>query len=801
MTLSNAHLVQSPVHANSADTNDVQAEMMVAPVTIIMSNFNQVQYLRESLSGLVNQSLPAQCILVIDDGSTDHSVEIIREYEKKHENLRLIRNKINLGLQDSICRALPLVDTEYLVWAASDDILLPTFLEKSMRALRQHPEAGLCFSELTVLIDETGAINPFSKEPSVAHIFNLSDLTTYMPPEAVLARMKRSYFPVSGNTVVARRESLAACGDFFKDLQWHSDHFAFNIMALRHGACVVPETLGLIRQRSDSYSAAGMQNILVQRPVLNAMLDILEQDDFADVRAAFQNAPSFYNVWGLTILRLMLKRRIFWPTAINFLRWKFQEYCWGYNITRTQATKRLTVRLIKRYLPKGLEMNVFGRKTRALQAEIEALRAERDGMAAERDRSNRLVEEVVAQREEAHAQNTHLARDMDELRSQMQGLQANVEHLGNLAATRDRTIKKNDRRIGALEKELSQSQQLAKEQAAEQAAELADLQQQNISLQTISADLVEKLSQEQKATDTLRSETRHLTDSLTEAQHDSEALRADSENLTKRLSAVMTHEGPVSELTFAPGTNVYKEGESRLAESVLITTMPKAGTYYLARLFSEGLGLRPLIVSNQYFPEDTIYQPRLREFSRGGYVSQDHFPASPINIAHLGHVTEKIVVHVRDPRQATLSYIHFLNDDMFQSNLEETNKLIFPTLPQDFFERDLSGRLDWGVDHWMPELIAWVEQWVAVGQQSTVKVKFTRYEDLVEDPATFTNGILDFLGIPKTRFTAPELELNAEVHFRKGETDEWRGVFNEQQAARANGFIPSTLSERFSWQP
>lgn len=796
MTLSDAKPVIDAGRANSADTHDVQAELMVAPVTIIMSNFNQAQYLRESLSGLVNQSLPAQCILVIDDGSTDNSVDIIREYEAKHENLRLIRNKVNLGLQDSIARALPLVDTEYLVWAASDDILLPKFLEKSMQALRQHPDAGLCFSELTVLIDETGQINPFSKEPSVAHIFNLSDLPAYMPPEAVLARMKRSYFPVSGNTVVARRESLAACGDFFKDLQWHSDHFAFNIMALRHGACVVPETLGLIRQRSDSYSAAGMQNILIQRPVLNAMLDILEQEDFSDVRAAFRQAPSFYNVWGLTILRLMLKRRIFWPTAINFLRWKFQEYCWGYNITRTQAVKRLTVRLIKRYLPKGLEMNVFGRKTRALQAEVEALRAERDGMAAERDRSNRMVEEVVAQRDEANAQNTHLVQDMDELRSQMEGLRANIGHLTNLAATRDRTIQKNERRIRALEKDLAQSRKTSQEQASE----LARLEDQNTALQASSAALSERLRTEQGATDQLRTEVKSLSDSLAEAHATGDALRENSETLTRQLAAVMTHEGPVNELAFAPGANVYQDGEARPAESVLITTMPKAGTYYLSRLFSEGLGLRPLIVSNQYFPEDTIYQPRLREFSRGGYVSQDHFPASPINMAHLGHVTEKIVVHVRDPRQATLSYIHFLNDDMFQSNLSETNKLIYPTLPQDFFDRDFSGRLDWGIDYWMPELIAWVEQWVAVDQQSTVKVRFTRYEDLVEDRESFTSGILDFLGIPQSRFSAPDLKLDADVHFRKGETDEWRGVFTEQQAARANGFIPSTLSERFSWQ-
>ena len=791
MTLPDVERVSPQARASAASTDlGLASRKKTAPVTIIMSNYNQAQYLHESLSGLVNQSLPAERILVIDDGSTDNSVDIIRDFERGHANLRLIRNKLNLGLQDSIARALPLVDTDYLVWAASDDILLPPFLEKSMAALQRHPEAGLCFSDLTVLIDETGEVSPFGEEPSVAHIFNLSDLPRYMPPEAVLARMKRSYFPVSGNTVVVRRAALSACGDFFKELQWHSDHFAFNVVAMRFGACVVPNTLGLIRQRADSYSAAGMHNILIQRPVLNAMLDILERDEFVDIRKAFAHAPSYYNVWGTTILRLMPRRIKFWPTAINFAFWKFREYCQGHNLTRFQALRRISARILKRILPKGPEMKLFGRKRRELEAQIERLKVERDGLDADRNRLRQVAEDAAAQREEVRAYNTHLARDMDDLRSQMKGQQSNIDYLMRESEHQEKAIAEYIETISSQTAEIDKQAQTIRTQGSRIAAQEESITAHLTKIRFLETEL-EKAQAELVTREAARAEAEQARLSLQDT----------TASLRKRLDEMSLHDGPVPAAAFASGTNLYAEDEPRPAESVLITTMPKAGTYYLSRMFSEGLGLRPLIVSNQYFPEDTIYQPRLREFFRGGYVSQDHFPATPINMAHLGHLTEKIVVHVRDPRQATLSYIHFLDDEMFQSNLAETNKLIFPTLPQDFFERDFSGRLNWGVDHWMPELIAWVEQWMVADQTSTVRVHFTRYEDMVEDREAFTAGILEFLDIPESRFSQVELELNAEVHFRKGETDEWRGVFTEQQSARANGFIHPALAEKFSWHP
>jgi len=722
----------------------------VAPVTIVMSNYNQARYLDESLGGLVGQTLPAEKILVIDDGSTDNSVEIIRRYEREHPNLRLIRNKVNLGLQDSIARVLPLITSDYLVWAASDDKLLPDFLERSMAEFAKHPDAGLCFSELTVLIDETGEVQRFAMEPSVSHIFNLSDLPRYMPPQAVEARMKHSYFPVSGNTVVANRAKLAQCGNFFKELQWHSDHFAFNILALRHGACVVPDTLGVIRQRADSYSASGMHNLATQRPVLEAMLDILERDAFADVRQAFQRAPSFYSVWGTAILRLLLKRSIFWPTAFRYTAWKYKQYRLGYNLTHAQAFARLARRVVRSAVPRRVHMPLFGKKKRELEAQIQSLATERDGLIAERDRLGQALHETAQKRDAANAEIGRMSGELARFGGELDAAREDITRLGN--------------ELSGLQKDLQENRRDLK-------TALSELDSTRQEIESIENDRAR-----------IRSE-----------------LDAQKDFLAREIERREIHTGPYNEGFFAPGTVIYRDDEERPAYSVPLTTLPKSGTYYLSRLFSEGLGLRSLIVSNQYFPHDTIYQPRLREFIKGGYVSQDHYPASQVNVTHLAHLLEKVVVQTRDPRQAMLSYVHFLSSEAFVKNIPETRRFVYPTLPENFYELELARQLDWGIEYWLPELVTWIREWQDADANSTLSVLFTRFEDLVTDESALVHSILDFLEIPQDAYVPPKIELDSSVHFRAGQSDEWRKTLTADQIGRANELIPDDMKERFGW--
>lgn len=317
-----------------------------ATVAVILSNYNHARYLPESLAGICGQTRPADEVIVIDDGSTDCSMAVIEDFARRYPVIRVFRNERNLGLQESIARTLPLLTADYLVWAASDDRLLPLFIEKSMALLERHPEAGLCFSELSVIRDDTAEIARFAVMPGIEHIFDLSDLPEYVAPAGIVRRMRRAYLPMTSNSVVVRLDALLSIGGYPGELEWHSDSFAYTVLALRHGACVVAETLALLRATPGSYSQQGMRDEARQTAIIARMLDRLRRSEYRDVRHVFRRCPSNFSPWHTLMFRVQLRRPGDWDLLLAYLGWKVREYRRGHRLGWGRTVAHLGVRLL-----------------------------------------------------------------------------------------------------------------------------------------------------------------------------------------------------------------------------------------------------------------------------------------------------------------------------------------------------------------------------------------------------------------------------------------------------------------------
>ena len=97
-------------------------------VSVIMPIYNAYEYLRPAIDSVVSQTLKEIEIICIDDGSTDHSVEIVKEYQKTDERIRIIAEN-NAGPALARNNGIKRARGEYLAFLDADDFCEPTFLE------------------------------------------------------------------------------------------------------------------------------------------------------------------------------------------------------------------------------------------------------------------------------------------------------------------------------------------------------------------------------------------------------------------------------------------------------------------------------------------------------------------------------------------------------------------------------------------------------------------------------------------------------------------------------------------------
>lgn len=287
-------------------------------VTIILCNYNHAHYLNESLTAICEQSHPADEIIIVDDGSSDNSIEVIKQFQDRYPQVILLCNETNKGLLYSINYALQVAKGDFIVWAAADDRLFPNFLERNLSCLGKYPNAHLIFSRLSTFTDSTNITRDYTEE-NTGKAFDYTKTEHYISPAQLVNRLQESYLWISGNTVLARRSILLEMGGFYSQLKWHADWYAFYAMAIKHGACVIPETLAQMRERPNTYSQSGMNNPVEQKKVLKNILLTIMQDE--TIYKTFVKCPTILSVYGTAILSAFPKKIKSIKLYYSYLRW------------------------------------------------------------------------------------------------------------------------------------------------------------------------------------------------------------------------------------------------------------------------------------------------------------------------------------------------------------------------------------------------------------------------------------------------------------------------------------------------
>lgn len=110
-------------------------------VSVLMPAYNAIDTIREAIDSTLSQTLPDLEVLVVDDGSTDATAEVVETYTDPR--VRLLRNAKNLGIPATRQRGADEARGEYLAILDSDDVAHPRRFERQVAYLDAHPDCAL----------------------------------------------------------------------------------------------------------------------------------------------------------------------------------------------------------------------------------------------------------------------------------------------------------------------------------------------------------------------------------------------------------------------------------------------------------------------------------------------------------------------------------------------------------------------------------------------------------------------------------------------------------------------------------
>ncbi|MCU0839478.1 MAG: glycosyltransferase [Rhodospirillales bacterium] len=122
--------------------------VMNEPVTVGVIVYNGASTLRRAVESVLAQTHQNILINISDDASTDETAQVGEDLARQHANVTYTRQKKNLGIFGNTRFALQQAQTQYFMWLAADDFILPTYIERTLAALEADPGLVACVSRV-----------------------------------------------------------------------------------------------------------------------------------------------------------------------------------------------------------------------------------------------------------------------------------------------------------------------------------------------------------------------------------------------------------------------------------------------------------------------------------------------------------------------------------------------------------------------------------------------------------------------------------------------------------------------------
>ena len=211
---------------------------------VLMPAYNAERYVGEAVRSILEQTFADFEFVIIDDGSTDRTGEILAEWAARDSRIRLIRRP-NTGYLHALNEGLALCSGELVARMDADDVALPERFERQIRYLREHPEC-LAVGCGMLRIDADGDL--ICEEP--------------MPPahDEIEERLLKGLGALPHPSAMIRREAMLAVGGYREAYYGAEDHDLWLRLAERGRLANLPEPLLKCRIHPENFTFANEEN-------------------------------------------------------------------------------------------------------------------------------------------------------------------------------------------------------------------------------------------------------------------------------------------------------------------------------------------------------------------------------------------------------------------------------------------------------------------------------------------------------------------------------------------------------------